>query len=118
MTRIGFAPVLYSLWLPTKLHATPWWCSFLSEACLFFSDDLLRFRLQSVQYDLQHDFASVADEADRSVVLALLQVAFLWKCDDQGLGPRGWPFSCLIDFVADCRESGDYILSTCLDQFC
>ena len=27
------------------------------EACLFFSDDLLRLWLQSVQYDLQHDFA-------------------------------------------------------------
>ena len=53
-----------------------------SEACLFFSDDLLRLWLQSVQYDLQHDFASMADEADRSVVLALLQVAFLGKCDD------------------------------------
>ena len=39
-------------------------------------------RLQSVQYDLQHDFAWTADEADRSVVLALLQVAFLGKCDD------------------------------------
>ena len=53
-----------------------------SEACLFFSNDLLRLRLQSVQYDLQHDFAWVADEADRSVVLAQLQVAFLGKCDD------------------------------------
>ena len=52
-----------------------------SEACLFFSDDL-RLWLQSVQYDLQHDFASVTDEADGSVVLALLQVAFLGKCDD------------------------------------
>ena len=49
-----------------------------SEACLFFSDDLLRLCLQSVQYDLQHDFAWVTDEADRSVVLALLQVAFLY----------------------------------------
>ena len=48
----------------------------------FFSDDLLRLWLQSVQYDLQHDFAWVADEADRSVVLALLQVAFLGRCDD------------------------------------
>ena len=38
--------------------------------------------LQSVQNDLQHDFAWVADEADCSVVLALLQVAFLGKCDD------------------------------------
>ena len=46
-----------------------------SEACLFFSDDL-RLWLQSVQCDLQHDFAQVTDEADRSVVLTLLQVAF------------------------------------------
>ena len=28
-----------------------------SEACLFFSDDLLHLWLQSVQYDLLHDFA-------------------------------------------------------------
>ena len=53
-----------------------------SEACLFFSDDLLRLWPQSVQYDLQHDFAWVTDEADCSVVLALVQVAFLGKCDD------------------------------------
>ena len=53
-----------------------------SEACLFFSDDPLRLWLQSAQYDLQHDFAWVTDEAYRSVVLSLLQVAFLGKCDD------------------------------------
>ena len=53
-----------------------------SEACLFFSDDLLCMWLQSVQYDLPHDFAWVTDEADRSVVLALLQVAFLGKSDE------------------------------------
>ena len=53
-----------------------------SEACLFFSDDFLRLSLQSVQHDLQHDFAWVTDEAYFSVVLALLQVAFLGKCDD------------------------------------
>ena len=53
-----------------------------SEACLFFGDDLLRLWLQSIQYDLQHDFAWVTDEAYYSVVLALLQVAFLGKCDD------------------------------------
>ena len=35
-----------------------------------------------VQKDLRRDFAWVVDEADRSVVLALLQVAFLGKCDD------------------------------------
>ena len=74
--------------------------------------------LQSVQYDLQHDFAWVTDEADCSVVLTLMQVAFLEKFDDEGLGPWGWPFSCLPNLVADCCESVDYILSTCLDQFC
>ena len=37
-----------------------------SESCLFFSDD----------------FASATDEAYCSVVLALLQVAFLGKCND------------------------------------
>ena len=47
-----------------------------------------------------------------------LQVVFLRKCNDQGPGPRGWPFSYLPDLVADYCESGDYILSTCLDQFC
>ena len=52
-----------------------------SEDCLFFSDDLFRLWLQSVQGDLQHDFAWVTDEADCSVVLAPLQVAFLGKCD-------------------------------------
>ena len=53
-----------------------------SEACLFFSDDLLRLWLQSLQCDLQHDFAWVTDEAYCSTGLALLQVAFLGKCDD------------------------------------
>ena len=84
---------------------------------MFFGDDL-RLWLLSVRYDLHHDFAWVTDEAYCSVVLALLQVAFLGKCDDKGLGPCGWPFSCLPNLVADCRESGDYILSTGLDQFC
>ena len=41
-----------------------------------------RGRLQSVQYALQHDFAWVTDVVDRSIVLELLQVAFLGKCDD------------------------------------
>ena len=60
------------------LCGTPSCC----EACLFFDDDLLHLWLQSVQYDLQHDFALVTDEAYCSVILALLQVAFLGKCDD------------------------------------
>ena len=53
----------------------------LKPAC-FFSDDLLLLSLHTVQYGLQRDFACVDDEADRSEVLALLQVAFLGKCED------------------------------------
>ena len=49
---------------------------------MLFSDDLLCLWLQSLQYDVQHDFTWVTDEADRLVVLALLQVAFLGKCYD------------------------------------
>ena len=47
--------------------ATPW-----SEACLFFSNDLFCLWIQSVQHDLQHDFARVANEADCAVILTLL----------------------------------------------
>ena len=58
----------------------------------------------------------LADDADRSVVLVLLQVVFLGKRDDQGLGPRGWSFSCLPDLVANCRDSSDCFFSTCFDS--
>ena len=53
----------------------------LKPACVF-GDDLLNLWLQSVQYDLQHDFAWVTVEADCSVILALLHVAFFEKCND------------------------------------
>ena len=53
-----------------------------SVAWLFFRDDLLGLWLQSLQYDLRHDFAWVTDKVDHSVVLTLLQIAFLGKCDD------------------------------------
>ena len=56
--------------------------SSFSEACLFFIGDLLRLWLQFLQDDLQYDFTWVTDKADRSLVLALLQVAFLGKCND------------------------------------
>ena len=72
-----------------------------SKPCLFFSNDLLRLRLQSVQYDLQHDFVWVADKTVRSVGLTLLQVFCRWKCDEQELGPQGWPFSaCGFDLLS------------------
>ena len=60
----------------------------------------------------------MTDEAVCLIVLVLLLVAFFGKCDDEGLGLQCWPFSSVPDLIADCRESGDYILSTCLDQFC
>ena len=60
----------------------------------------------NLQNDLQHDFDWMADEADRSVVLALLQVAFLE------------PFSHLSNLGADCHESSDYCFFTCVDLFC
>ena len=67
---------------------------------------------------LKHVCASVTDKADRSVVLAPLQVAFLGKCSDQGLFKRSWPFSCPPDVVENCRERGNKVFPTCLDQFC
>ena len=93
------------------------WCSFLlwSLPVLQQWSSLLAASVCSVWSSAW--LCLVADEVDRSVVLALLQVAFLGKCDNQRLGPRGWPFSCLPD-VAVCCESGDYVLSVCLDSFC
>ena len=49
----------------------------------------------------------MTDEAYCSVVLALLQVAFLGKCDDKGLGSWGWPVSCLPNLVADTDKQTD-----------
>ena len=41
-----------------------------SEVCLFLSDDLFRLRLQSVQQDVHHNLARLANEADGTIVLA------------------------------------------------
>ena len=67
-----------------------------SEAYLFLSNDLLRLWLQSDQNDLQHDFAWVADEADRSVVLAMLQVAFLLRPKTGSIHVAGHSPACQI----------------------
>ena len=76
--------MVLEIFLTTNSHVEDQLCGapFCSKACLYFSDDLLHLRFQSVQYDLQDEFAWVTDEVDRSVVLALLQVAFPRKCDD------------------------------------
>ena len=100
-------------WVEDLLCRGPPFC----EACPFFSNNLPRLWLQSVQHALKHDFAWVTDEADRAVVLTLLHVAYFGKCDDQGLGPWSWPFSSLPDLVADCRDSSNHVLSICLEHF-
>ena len=51
-----------------------------SETCLLFCNDIFCLWLESVLDDLQHDLTRMADEADGSVDLAQLQVAFLWEC--------------------------------------
>ena len=53
-----------------------------SETSLLFCNDLFCLCLESVKYDLQHDLTRMADKTDGSVVLAQLQVAFLWECDN------------------------------------
>ena len=60
--------------------------------------------LQFVQCDLQHDFAWVADEADRSVVLVLLQVAYLGS-----VMTRDWVHgvASLLSARSCCRLSSD-----------
>ena len=54
-----------------------------SKACLFLCDDVFGLRFESVQDDLQHDFAGVADKANCAIVLAQLNVPFLGECDYQ-----------------------------------
>ena len=72
-----------------------------SEAFLFFSNDLLLLRLQSVQYDPKYDFAWVADEADRSVDLAVLRLAFL-----ESVMTKDWVgFAILLTAGSCCRLS-------------
>ena len=52
-----------------------------SETCLLVCNDLFCLWLESV-YDLQLDLTRMTDKADGSVILAQLQVAFLWECDN------------------------------------
>ena len=57
----------------------------------------------------------MADEAGGSVVLAQLQVAFLWESDNYGLSLCGRPFSCLPNLVADCGQDVNHGFFSCLD---
>ena len=72
-----------------------------SEPSLFFSNYFFSLGFQPIQDDFQHDFARMTDEADRSVVLAELQVALFRERINQRLSPWGRPFSCSPDSVTD-----------------
>ena len=72
-----------------------------SEPSLFFSNYFFSLRFQPIQDNFQHGFARMTDEADSSVVLAELQVAFFRECNNQRLSPWGRPFSCSPDSVTD-----------------
>ena len=54
--------------------------------------------------DLQHDLTWMADNADRSVVLAQLQVAFFSERDNKVFSPCGRPFSCLKNLLGRLRS--------------
>ena len=71
-----------------------------TETCLHFCNDLVCLRQESVSENL-HDLTRMADKSDGSIVLALLQVAFRWECDNQRLSQCGRPFPCLPNLVAD-----------------
>ena len=76
--------------------AAPW-----PEACLLFCYNFLCLWLQSVQNYFEHYFTRVANQADSTIILALLKIAFLGEGDNQGLSPPCWPFTCLPDLVTD-----------------
>ena len=75
--------------------------SFGSEPSLFLSNYFFSSGFELIQYDFQHDFARMTDEADSSIVLAELQVALFGECSNQRLSPWGRPFSCSLDPVTD-----------------
>ena len=53
-------------------YCAPAW----SKTCLFFRQQSLG--LESVKHNLEHDLAGMADQADGTIVLTLLEIAFLW----------------------------------------
>ena len=56
--------------IEVPIYCAPAWY----QACLFYYQQFLRLGLESVE----HDLAGMADQADGTIVLTLLEVAFLW----------------------------------------
>ena len=49
-----------------------------SKTCLFFCQLFLSLGPESVEDNSEHDLAGMADQADGTRILSLLEVAFLW----------------------------------------
>ena len=71
----------------------------LNQACSSAIIYFFSLGFKPIQDDFQHNFARITDEADSSVVLAELQVAFFSECNNQQLSPWGMPFSCSPDML-------------------
>ena len=59
---------------------------------MFFSNYFFSLGFKPIQDDFQHDFARMTDEADKSIVLAELQVALFREFNNQQLSPWGRSF--------------------------
>ena len=55
-------------------YCAPAW----SKTCLVLCQQFLSLGLESVEDNLEHDLAGMADKADGTIFLTLLEVAFLW----------------------------------------
>ena len=71
-----------------------------SEPSLFFNY-FFSLGFKPIQDDFQHDFTRMTDEADSSVDLAELQIAFFMERNNQRLNPWGRPFSCSPDPITN-----------------
>ena len=55
-------------------YCAPVW----SKTCLFFCQQFLSLGLESVEDNSGHDLAGMAEKPDGTIVMTLLEVAFLW----------------------------------------
>ena len=85
-----------------------------SEASLFFSDFGLQILLHSVCDDFQENFATVTNECDRSVVVALQGVTFFQDGDEYGVNPVLRPFLLHPYFGAQFVEVTNSVLAPAL----
>ena len=55
-------------------YSAPAW----SETCFLFCQQFISLGLEKAEDEMEHDLAGMAYSADGMIVLALLEVAFLW----------------------------------------